>query len=172
MKAWETFLDEQTKELGEATVKKWLRTLKVSRFDAQNLYLEAKDSFQALWFEEHIRKKLDKNFVNNNFRKIKVHLTLANAYEAVKNRKKNHEAKPDLNARFTLNLDSINPHFTWEKFYISEANRITAQILTEKQAFNLKTAVGPSQKVQDFESESLAMGAEHSQKVKAAPICK
>jgi hypothetical protein len=36
--------------------------------------------------------------------------------------------------------------------------------------FNLEAAVGPSQKVQDFESESLAMGVEHSQTVKATPI--
>ena len=34
---------------------------------------------------------------------------------------------------------------------------------------NLETAVGPSQKVQDFESELLALGAEHSQRVKATP---
>jgi hypothetical protein len=38
------------------------------------------------------------------------------------------------------------------------------------EAIILETAVGPSQKVQDFEPESFAMGAEHSQKVKAAPI--
>ena len=37
-------------------------------------------------------------------------------------------------------------------------------------SLNLETAVGPSQKVQDFESESLAIGVEHSQKVKATPI--
>ena len=35
--------------------------------------------------------------------------------------------------------------------------------------FNLETAVGPRQKVQDFESESLTIGVEHSQKVKATP---
>jgi hypothetical protein len=35
--------------------------------------------------------------------------------------------------------------------------------------FNLETAVGPRQKVQYFELESLGMGAEHSQEVKAAP---
>jgi TrmH family RNA methyltransferase len=35
--------------------------------------------------------------------------------------------------------------------------------------FNLETAVGPRQKVQDFESKSLTIGVEHSQKVKATP---
>jgi kynurenine formamidase len=34
---------------------------------------------------------------------------------------------------------------------------------------NLETAIGPRQKVQDFESESLTIGVEHSQKVKATP---
>ena len=36
-------------------------------------------------------------------------------------------------------------------------------------SLNLETAVGPRQKVQDFESESLTIGVEHSQKVKATP---
>src|SRR3989337_243449 len=34
---------------------------------------------------------------------------------------------------------------------------------------NLKTAVGPCKKVQDFDSESLDAGVEHFQKVKATP---
>ncbi len=34
----------------------------------------------------------------------------------------------------------------------------------------LKTAVQDAKAMQDFDSESLLMGAEHSQKVKAAPI--
>jgi chromosomal replication initiator protein len=58
MQAWEQFLRAQEAELGSETVQKWLRSLKVQRFDACNLYLEAKDSFQALWFEEHMRSKL------------------------------------------------------------------------------------------------------------------
>jgi hypothetical protein len=36
--------------------------------------------------------------------------------------------------------------------------------------FNLDSAVQDTKAMQDFESESLLMGAEHSQKVKAAPI--
>ena len=43
-------------------------------------------------------------------------------------------------------------------------------LATSSSSLNLETAIGSSQKVQDFESESLGMGAEHSQKVKAAPI--
>ncbi len=36
--------------------------------------------------------------------------------------------------------------------------------------FNLETAIGPSQEMQDFELESLSIGGDHSQKVKAPPI--
>jgi len=36
--------------------------------------------------------------------------------------------------------------------------------------FNLKTAVQGDKVMQNFESESFAMGGDHSQKVKATPI--
>ena len=36
--------------------------------------------------------------------------------------------------------------------------------------FNLDSAVQDAKAMQDFESESLLMGAEHSKKVKAAPV--
>lgn len=48
MQAWENFLTEQESSLGKEAVDKWLRTLKILRFDAGNLYLEANDQFQAL----------------------------------------------------------------------------------------------------------------------------
>ena len=37
-------------------------------------------------------------------------------------------------------------------------------------SLNLETAVGPSKEVQDFESEAITKGGEHSQKVKAPPF--
>jgi cyclopropane fatty-acyl-phospholipid synthase-like methyltransferase len=46
--------------------------------------------------------------------------------------------------------------------YAKAALKIAREII-------LETAVGPSKKVQDFESESFAPGVEHSQKVKATP---
>lgn len=75
MRAWEDFLLLQEKEIGTSTVDKWLRSLKVLCFDACNLYLEAKDSFQVTWFEEHIRHKVKTSLVNNNGKLIRVHVT-------------------------------------------------------------------------------------------------
>src|SRR3990167_6653999 len=77
MRAWEEFLLKQEKELGKEIVAKWLRPLKIVRFDACNLYLEASDSFKALWFEEHMRGKTQKGLYNNNQKQIKIHVSVA-----------------------------------------------------------------------------------------------
>jgi chromosomal replication initiator protein len=77
MQAWEAFLTKQETLLSRPVVEKWLRPLKVVHFDSVNLYLEAKDSFQVLWFEEHIRPQLKSQLLNNNFRPVKVHITVA-----------------------------------------------------------------------------------------------
>src|SRR4051812_12497060 len=77
MRAWEEFLTLQERELGVETVKKWLRPLKIVRFDACNLYLEAEDSFKTHWFEEHVRHRANKYLSNNNKNPISVHLSIA-----------------------------------------------------------------------------------------------
>lgn len=131
MKAWEQFLEEQEKELGQQTVKKWLRSLKIQRFDACNLYLEAKDSFQALWFEEHIREKVEACLVNGNHKSIKVHLCVVN--KAVVN--KTAPASPSLNEvqplQFHLNFDELDPHCLFQHFVVSEDNQFTYTLLSQ-----------------------------------------
>lgn len=87
MQAWDEFLLQLEQEYGSETISRWLRTLQVVRFDACNIYLEAQDSFQVLWFDEHIRPKLGQ-FVNNNQKPVKVHLSLPDpAATAPKKRK-------------------------------------------------------------------------------------
>ncbi len=71
MQAWDDFLKSLEKELGRETVRKWLKPLCVRHFDACNVYLEAQDSFQVMWFEEHVRSKSQQELVNKNNRKIK-----------------------------------------------------------------------------------------------------
>ncbi|MFZ4098954.1 MAG: DnaA ATPase domain-containing protein [Chlamydiia bacterium] len=83
LQIWETFLERQERELGVDTVTKWLRPLRVVRFDAGNLYLEVSDSFQALWFEEHMRRRVQEGLLNSNGRKLKVHLLVPEVTQAV-----------------------------------------------------------------------------------------
>lgn len=76
MQIWEQFLSRLEKEWGDETVDRWLRPIKVVRFDAANLYLEAESSFQISWYEEHVRPRLYKEpLINNNGRPIRIHLT-------------------------------------------------------------------------------------------------
>ena len=74
MQAWDAFLDTLDEKLGKPVVDKWLRTMTVVQFDACNLYLETKDSFQVAWFEEHVRKIAKSSFLNNNAHPIKIHI--------------------------------------------------------------------------------------------------
>lgn len=137
MQAWESFLIQQEKEIGSDIVQKWLRPLKIIRFDAGNLYLEAKDYFQALWFEEHIRLKAQTSLVTGNHRKIKIHLTIANetsvSKEKAKDKKRSkRENETEKNKPSLLfSSDSLDPYCTFGHFVVSEANQLPFQVLKE-----------------------------------------
>lgn len=132
MRAWDEFLALQEIDLGTEMANKWLKTLKVVRFDACNLYLEAKDSFQVTWFEEHIRQKIQTDFVNNNKKKIKVHLTVANTLSH-KSKKlahaKNSISKTQGTKQFTLNFDPLDPYCTFQHYIHAEKNALVEKLL-------------------------------------------
>lgn len=127
MKAWELFLKAQEKEIGAATVKKWLSSLRVVRFDAGNLHLEAKDSFQAHWFEEHMRPRLG-SLVSASSRRIKVHLTVAKGPvdEAPKVPKKNKAPEP-----LRLGFEKPDPTLLFENFLWTADNQIIERLLEQ-----------------------------------------
>lgn len=118
MEAWENFLKLQEADLGSATVLKWLHPLKIIRFDACNLYLEATDSFQISWFEEHIRPRILSSLYNNNKKKIRVHLSLARKDPS--NKSSEVEVSRNKNAahlqKNELIFDTIDPSFSFEQF--------------------------------------------------------
>lgn len=130
MQAWEEFLKAQEVELGLETIQKWLRTLKIQRFDACNLYLEAKDSFQALWFEEHIRNKAQQKFINGNNKRIKIHLSVANTPQRAKKTKTANKEK-DFKAPFELTFDELDPLCLFPYFISTEENLLSHQLLLE-----------------------------------------
>jgi chromosomal replication initiator protein len=123
MLAWENFLRLQEKELGAEIVQNWLRTLKVLTYDACNLYLEAKDTFQVNWFEEHIRERVQSILVNNNQKKIHVHLSLANSTETAPRKKFVKKAQDNLEApKFLITFDELDPSCTFSNFIMNDAN--------------------------------------------------
>jgi len=140
MKAWENFLALQEIELGAATVNKWLRPLKVLRFDACNLYLEAKDSFQALWFEEHIRQKSKTRLLNTTNKPIKVHITVANSNRGeadVKTQKTNKEtASPT--PPFRLHFDALDPGYSFKEMILSQENALAVKVVSESVGYDME----------------------------------
>ncbi len=122
MKQWFDFIKSQEDELGSATVQKWLLSLKILSYDAGNIYLEAKDSIQALWFEEHIRPKTTTLF-NSNGRNIKVHIKVAGEKKAKLPEKKS----PVLHLKADLLLQDA----TFSSFYENEKNKLAFKLLSE-----------------------------------------
>lgn len=162
MQAWEEFLLRQELELGRETVNKWLRGLKVVRFDAGNLYLEAKDSFQSLWFEEHIRPKVLNSLVNNNNKKIRVHLAIANRIDAQKKKTSKSPVKtpPRFSPTFHPHFDQLDPLCTFDHFHEIEENKVPLELLKNNLAeFNPIYIWGPS----GSGKTHLAMSVAHSQ---------
>lgn len=163
MIAWEEFLLRQEQELGKETVNKWLRSLKVVRFDAGNLYLEAKDSFQSLWFEEHIRPKVLNSLVNNNNKKIRVHLTVGN--RSLQEQKKKllkpaSKSTSRLTPSFHLHFDQLDPLCTFDHFHEIEENKISLELLKSSlDEFNPIYIWGPSGSGKTHLAQSIA----HSQ---------
>jgi len=131
MKAWIDFVNKQESLLGKEATDKWLRPLKVVHFDSGNLYLEADDSFQVLWFEEHIRPLLKSKLLNGNFRPIKVHLTAAaRAQEApAKHVKREKGAAPPPPMHFFQ--DKLDPSFTLDNFVAKQSNQIVFRLFCE-----------------------------------------
>lgn len=125
MLAWNAFLDELDHALGAPVVNEWLRALRVSSFDAANLYLEAENSFQIHWFEEHIRPRLKAKFVNNNLRPISVHLKLASP--AASSKKTASLPKEGLQIR----PDLLEADFTFKEFLPSENNGIAHELFQQ-----------------------------------------
>ena len=119
MKVWEEFLQKEAQQLGSEAIEKWAKTLKVVDFDAANLYLEAGDSFQAHWFEEHLRPRLC-SLRNNNGRPIKVHLATPQSLSKKK-------WKPILN----LIGDPLDPKSRFDTFFPAKTDQTSLELLQE-----------------------------------------
>ena len=149
MQAWDDFLDHLDQKLGHETVDKWLRSLKVTHFDACNLYLEAKDSFQVMWFEEHIRGEAKQSLVNNNRKRINVHLKARGGSGTAKRRTakpkgpgseppplKHSAATPP---PFSLVFDELDPYSTFRYLVFCKGNLLAYKLLSELTGYDPET---------------------------------
>jgi len=129
MQAWIFFLKKQEKKFGKEIVDKWLRSLKVIKFDACNLYLEAKDLFQINWFQEYIKPIIQNQLINNNGHKIKIHIT-TNTFANTTNKKL--ETTEEI---YKFEEDHINSQCSFDKFLVNEKNEFAFKLLKNKTDF-------------------------------------
>ena len=129
MREWDEFLKKEEIEFGKDTVDRWLRSLKIVRFDACNLFLEAQDSFQSSWFDEHIRPKLSQ-FVNCNKKPIKIHLEVMGEKAPVKPRVPAKKTK-DPTTSYQLTFDTLDPSFSFDTFIVQDENLVAFKVLEE-----------------------------------------
>lgn len=127
MREWFQFLDDLKNEMNESVLKQWVYSLKIIKFDACNLYLEAKNKFQINWYEEHLKDHVEKKLKNCNHRPINVHLSLKE--ERVEPFKINHALKKE--AAVVIEPDSLSKEFDFNNFFVEEKNRLTFQFLFE-----------------------------------------
>lgn len=140
MQAWINFIKLQEKKLGKATLEKWVNSLKIIKFDSRNLFLEANDSFQINWFNEHIKKDLI-YFRNNNNQPIQVHLKLKGDLQ-------NQKEKPKASSFFQVRQDPIDPDCTFSNLIMTEENLVPysffKQLYTKEVTYNPVYISGPS----------------------------
>lgn len=134
MKAWENFLRLEEEELGAETVRRWLRSLTIVKFDARNLYLEAKDSFQAIWFEEHVHAKACTFLSKGGSKHMKIHLSVVNApskEQVGKGSAKGRAGALAAPPAFQMTFDSLNPCCTLENFISTEKSQLAYKLIHE-----------------------------------------
>lgn len=140
MQAWEQFVVSVERELGKETTDHWLRTLRIKRFDAGNIYLEAKDTFQILWFEEHIRQRALKRLLTNSQKPIKVHIQLMEGQTAPSSRRKARPAPiktPPNVARYAF--DALDPSCTFDALMPHQGNLLALKIIHQLLGYDEKT---------------------------------
>jgi chromosomal replication initiator protein len=118
------------KDLGTEVVQQWLP--KLIHFDAANVYLEASDSFQTSWFEEHVRPRLA-GFVNNNQRPIKVHISATKGAPAKKEEPRQLQFTPS----------PLDPDMTLDAYLCPQENQVGYQLLQAPSPFNPIFFYGP-----------------------------
>ncbi|NGX40067.1 MAG: Chromosomal replication initiator protein DnaA [Chlamydiae bacterium] len=140
MKAWEDFLSDLETRIGKQVVNQWLRSLTVIDYDAGNLYLEAKDSFQIAWFEEHIRKLASQKLLRSNGRPVKIWFE-----KSTQKRKKKAKELSSPPPQLEIAADPIDVTCSFTNFITCEESELTLQFFRELKpgAYNPIYLYGP-----------------------------
>lgn len=126
---WNSFLEEQESEFGKETIDRWARSLSIH--SSQNtLMLHVKDSFQAMWLEEHLLAKL-KAYLKEKEPKRKVEISIEGEQKKGARVRSSHTASPKKSPSFRLYFPEIDPLATYEQFIKHSDNEVPLRIIEE-----------------------------------------
>ncbi len=126
MKLWVDFLTAVEDKLGKKTVDEWLTPLRILKFDARNLHLEARDTFQILWFHEHAIPLANELLLQADGTPLTLHFYLEG-----KPWKKENKAKDLPDQASTFSADPLEPHATFSRFVEVDGDNLALSILQE-----------------------------------------
>lgn len=72
MQKWDAFIEHLRGVLGALSVDKWLKGVRVTKFDVHNIHLDVCDDFQIHWFREQIEPLAKVHFTRDD-RPIRIH---------------------------------------------------------------------------------------------------
>ena len=121
MQAWHKFVDNLNKLMSEFVIDKWIRSLKIKKFDARNIYLEANDYFQINWLKEHLLPLAKKELKNNNSLPIKIYLSVKNEAPFKSTPIKKIIFTPDVPDNF----------YSFDNFYTDKKNELAVKLLKQ-----------------------------------------
>jgi len=124
MKTWSNLLELLDHELGVSTVDRWLRTLKILKFDARNLYLDAANTFQLNWFKEHVSPLLSKHFLTSSGKPIKIHFS-------IEGKPLQQEKKGQVEVTENFAPNPLESHAVFDGFVTGEDENLAHKILLE-----------------------------------------
>lgn len=124
MKAWNELLNLLDHKLGSTTINRWVRPLKIVKFDAGNLYLDASDSFQINWFKEYVTPYLSKHFLTGRGKEIKIHFSIQGEVYPPK------KEKLEIEESF-FQPDPLESHTSIEEFILPSEENLPFNVLTE-----------------------------------------
>jgi len=126
---WNSFLDEIEGEFGKETIDRWARSLKVNT-SHHTLSLVARDSFQALWLEEHLLSKL-KMYLAAKELKIKIESSLEGEKKPSSTKRFSHQESSKKHSPFQLYFSDLDPTATYEQFIKHTENEVPLRIIEE-----------------------------------------
>ncbi len=128
MNVWTQFLNDLERIIGKKAVARWLRPLRLTSFDARNLYLDADDPFQIHWFFEQVDAQLLSRLQAPSGASIKLHFSVkGRPFDRLQKKSASHTERPAT----PFKSSHLDPHALLEHFWTDDTPHFPLQVIKE-----------------------------------------